>query len=259
MISLLLLLACFALAACRPETPLPPAPRLTVAPLSDANQNGLPDGAELHSQNDRDNFRAWFAAVAERQFYELSDAWNPEQRDCAGLARFAWREALRKHDRAWFQKMGAGLPQIAPDVNAYKLESGVLGEKLWRARDGAFQASDLLDGTFNEFADAATLKQFNTTFVSRDQREARPGDLLFYFQAFSQKYPYHVMIFLGAAREDGGGARDWVVYHTGGSAHDAGEVRKVRLATLAQHPNPRWRPVAGNEHFLGFFRLKILQ
>ena len=37
------------------------------------------------------------------------------------------------------------------------------------------------------------------------------------------------MLFLGEPRFAGEGARDWVVYHTGASPQDAGEVKKVRL------------------------------
>ena len=67
------------------------------------------------------------------------------------------------------------------------------------------------------------------------------------------------MLFLGRARTDDEGAADWLVYHTGSSPGDAGEVRKVRLSVLARHPDPRWRPVAANKNFLGFYRLKILE
>ena len=67
------------------------------------------------------------------------------------------------------------------------------------------------------------------------------------------------MIYLGRARADSEGAADWVVYHTGSSPQDAGEVRKVRLAVLERHPDRRWRPVKSNRNFLGFYRLKILQ
>lgn len=73
---------------------------------ADLDHDGLPDAIELHTFNDRENFRRWFTWIAEMQFYKLSDEWNTEQRDCAGLARFAWREALRTHDRAWGQRMG---------------------------------------------------------------------------------------------------------------------------------------------------------
>jgi uncharacterized protein YfaT (DUF1175 family) len=181
--------------------------------------------------------------------------------------RFAWREALRRHDRAWFRKMGAAYEPLAPDVRAYALEDGPLGEKLFRTGFGAFRETDLDDGNFSEFADARTLKDFNSEFVSRDRRQAQSGDLLFFYQPWVQKYPYHVMVFLGAPHQsDDGDARsvdgaesDWVVYHTGASPDDAGEVRKVRLATLDQHPDRRWRPIASNRNFLGFYRLKILR
>jgi len=176
--------------------------------------------------------------------------------------RFAWREALRKHDRLWFQAMGGqdgSYEAIAPDVRAYTLDRSPLGEKLFRADFGSFQESDLTSGKFSEFADARTLKTFNATFISRERRRAQAGDLLFFHQPWVQKYPYHVMIFLGAARQANEGANDWVVYHTGASPDDKGEVKKVRLAVLEQHPDKRWRPVESNRNFLGFYRLKILE
>ena len=226
--------------------------------LADSDKDGIPDALELRSINDRDNFRRWFTSIAETQFYQMSDEWNAEQRDCAGLVRFAWREALRRHDRAWFERMGPGYESVAPDVDGVDLEHNLLGEKIFRTRDGSFKRSDLYDGTFQEFADARTLLNDNCTFISRDRRRAEPGDLLFFHQPFVQKYPYHVMIFLGAAREADEGAADWVVYHTGATAADAGTLKKVRLSVLDLHPDKRWRPVEENRNFLGFYRLKIL-
>jgi uncharacterized protein len=231
----------------------------TVAASRDADADGIPDAAELHTHNDRENFRRWFTGIAEQQFYEQSREWNAGQRDCAGLVRFAWREALRRHDRRWLARMGASYEAFAPDVRAYTLEGGPLGEKLFRTTFGPFRESDLKDATFSEFADARTIKNFNVEFVGRERREARPGDLLFFHQPWARRYPYHVMIFLGPARSESEGASDWVVYHTGAAAADGGEVRKLRLAVLDHHPDPRWRPVGHNRNFLGFYRLKILQ
>lgn len=234
----------------------------------DSDEDGIPDAAELHSFDDRANFRRWFTSIAEMQFYELSDAWSKEQRDCAGLVRFAWREALRRHDRIWFQGMGAksgAYEAVAPDVKAYSLEKSPLGEKLFRTEFGAFEKDDLANGKFSEFADARTLKNYNVTFLTRDRQPGekpglpQPGDLLFFHQPQAHKFPYHVMIFLGAARVAGEGANDWVVYHTGSSPEDKGEVKKVRLSVLDQHPNVHWRPIQSNQNFLGFYRLKILQ
>lgn len=229
------------------------------AKLIDSDNDGVPDVAELRTFQDRDSFRRWFTVIAENQFYQLSDQWNAEQRDCAGLVRFAMREALRRHDRVWFQKMGPGYETVAPDVAGFDLDQNPLGEKIFRTDFGSFHESDLRNGRFSEFADGRSLKNFNSVFISRDRREAQPGDLLFFYQPWVQKFPYHVMILLGPARVAPSGAQDWVVYHTGSSPTDQGTVKKVQLSVLDRHPNPRWRPVEGNKNFLGFYRLKILQ
>jgi uncharacterized protein YfaT (DUF1175 family) len=224
----------------------------------DSDNDGIPDTAELQSFMDRENFRQWFTLIAEGQFYHLSEQWTAEQRDCAGLVRFAWREALRRHDRAWLQKMGPTYTPIAPDVSRYTLEQGPLKEKLFRTAFGSYKDGDLSNANFSEFADARTLKSFNTKFISRDRRNAEPGDLLLFYQPWVQKFPYHVMIFLGNAKLGGNSSNDWVVYHTGSSATDEGTVKKVQLSILDHHPNRRWRPIESNSNFLGFYRLKIL-
>lgn len=227
--------------------------------LIDSDNDGIPDVIELRTFQDRDSFRRWFTSIAETQFYQLSDQWNDDQRDCAGLARFAMREALRHHDRLWFQKMGPAYQTVAPDVKSFDLDNNPFLEKIFRTDFGSFAETDIRNGRFSEFADARTLKNFNVVFVSRDRREAQPGDLLFYYQPWVQKFPYHVMIFLGEAHIAANGAQDWVVYHTGSSPTDKGTVKKVELSVLDHHPDPRWRPVERNKNFLGFYRLKILQ
>ena len=230
----------------------------SAAKLIDSDNDGIPDPVELRTFQDRDNFRRWFTAIAETQFYQLSGQWKAEQRDCAGLVRFAIREALRRHDRIWFQKMGPGYETVAPDVAGFDLDQNPLGEKIFRTDFGSFHESDLRNGRFSEFADGRSLKNFNSMFVSRDRREAQPGDLLFFYQPWVQKFPYHVMVLLGSPHIAPNGAQDWVVYHTGSSPTDEGAVKKVRLAVLDHHPDKRWRPVENNPNFLGFYRLKML-
>lgn len=225
-------------------------------PVSDLDHDGLPDATELRTFNERENFRRWFTWIAELQFYKLSDEWNVEQRDCAGLVRFAWREALRPHDRLWFQKMGESYEPVASDLTP-NITVPLRG-KLFRTTSGTYTAQDVADGSFSEFADAQTLKLFNVDFVSRDRQQARPGDLLFFHQPWVQKSSFHVMVYIGEARVASEGANDWVVYHTGASPEDTGSVKKVRLAVLDHHPDKRWHPVATNPNFLGFYRLKIL-
>jgi len=230
---------------------LPTPKRSEPDPNADLDQDGLPDIVEFRTFNDRENFRRWFTWVAEMQFYNLSEQWNTEQRDCAGLVRFAFREALRSHDRSWFQRMGENYDPVAPDLPANV--AAPLAGKLFRTTSGTYTAKDVADGKFSEFADGQTLKMFNADFISRDRKQAKPGDLIFFHQPWVQKYPFHVMIFLGEPRIASEGTNDWVVYHTG-----EGAVKKVRLAVLDQHPDKRWRPVSTNSNFLGFYRLKIL-
>lgn len=259
----LLLLTC--LAACAPGVSSRASggsinPPTLPAAAPDADDDGYPDRAELRSDSDRENFRRWFTAIAEAQFYAPSEAWNTEQRDCAGLVRFAVREALRPHDRPWHLRVGPGYTATAPDVRALKLGAPPLGEKIFRTDFGSYREGDVEAGKFSEFADARTLKTYNTAPVGRDRRAARPGDLLFFHQPWVQKYPYHVMIFLGEPREQAEGASDWVVYHTGSSPEDReGKIKRVRLAVLDRHPDPRWRPIEANRNFLGFYRLRFLE
>ena len=117
-----------------------------------------------------------------------------------------------------------------------------------------------MKGSFAEFADAKTLLQLNTSFVSRDLRLALPGDLLFYRQ-LEQNSPYHSMTFIGPSQFIQGEGADGpiLVYHTGPIGKSPGEMRRVGLNQLMAHPSPRWRPVPGNSNFLGVYRWNILK
>jgi uncharacterized protein YfaT (DUF1175 family) len=115
------------------------------------------------------------------------------------------------------------------------------------------------DGTpprYAEFADARTIVSLNTRPLGRDTAALLPGDLLYYRQP-TQAQPDHLMVFVGRSFFDDD-AQDWVVYHTGPIDDGPGEVRKVRLHDLLQHPAPRWRPAAANPQFVGVFRLGVL-
>ncbi|MEO7155957.1 MAG: DUF1175 family protein [Vicinamibacterales bacterium] len=198
----------------------------------------------LADESDRAAFRAWFVLLADAQF----ERQTADVTDCAALVRHAVREALRAHTPEWVRRSALPFtPQFADVRSAPR--AGSDGLRLFRiATDPA--------PTYAEFADAKTLIGLNTHPLGRDTRALRPGDLL-YFRQPGQREPDHLMVFIGRSHFDPDGD-DWVVYHTGPLDGGPGEVRKVRLATLGQHPAPRWRPLVSNPSFIGVFRLGML-
>jgi uncharacterized protein YfaT (DUF1175 family) len=200
----------------------------------------------LVDESDRAAFRAWFVLLADVQFERPA----PEVTDCAALVRFAYREALRPHTSEWRRRLGLPFTPQFPDVRSAP-RANARGWPLFRVSDTGAPPR------YAEFADARTLVALNTTPVGRDPARARPGDLL-YFRQPGQTRPDHLMVFIGRSDFEREHA-DWVVYHTGPSPAGPGEVRKVRLSTLAAHPSPRWRPAATNPYFAGIFRLTALE
>jgi uncharacterized protein YfaT (DUF1175 family) len=225
--------------------------------VTDRAGDGTPDFLRLDSPSDRDAFRRWISFVAEAQAFATPAALPREIVDCAALARFAYREALRPHDGAWAEPLHLPALPAIPAVEKYVYPYTPLGAGLFRVRPGPFVASDLKGEAFAEFADAKTLSRFNAFFVTRNVNRALPGDLFFYRQ-HSESEPYHTMIFLGTSQFQPG-PESWVVYHTGPLRDSPGEIRRVTLAELLRHPEPRWRPVPANPFFLGVYRWNILR
>jgi uncharacterized protein YfaT (DUF1175 family) len=221
--------------------------------------SGVSAQIRLADESDRAAFRSWFVLLADAQFERPTD----DVKDCAALVRHAVREALRAHTPEWVRRSGLPFaPQFADVRSAPRAGAG--GMPLFRITAGPPPA-------YAEFADAKTLIHLNARPLGRDARALSAGDLIYFHQP-GQREPDHLMVFVGrsAFEQDGD---DWVVYHTGpldpstssGSPRATsrgdggpGEVRKVRLSTLLQHPSPRWRPLVSNPHFVGVFRLGML-
>ena len=221
--------------------------------------DGTPDYLHLDSAADREAFRGWFTAIAEYQALRPAQELPAEIIDCAALLRYAYRNALHVHTADWLQENKLEALAYLPSVRKYAYPRTPLGAALFRVR----QAADENDtrAVFAEFADARTLWQLNTFFVSRDVRMARPGDLLF-FRRLEQNSPgvYHSMIFVGPSQFDKNAEGDAIlVYHTGPVGKSAGEMRRISVAELLEHPSPRWRPAPGNPNFLGVYRWNILR
>lgn len=245
------------------STPTPRFAAYRSLPNSDDRfADGTPDFLRLDAPSDQQTFRRWFVLIAEFQALRPPQDLPPEIDDCAALLRYSYRNALRTHDAAWYRETEIEPPSALPSLEKYRYPHTPLGAALFRIHLGSFLPEDLTNGTFAEFADAKTLKDFNSFFVSRDIRAARPGDILFYRQ-LEQNSPFHSMIFIGRSPwlQDSGPEKsgDVVVYHTGPIDGGPGEVRRLSIADLLQHPSPRWRPVAGNTNFLGVFRWNILR
>jgi uncharacterized protein YfaT (DUF1175 family) len=194
----------------------------------------------LADETDRAAFRGWFVLLADAAFY----APPSEVVDCAALVRYAMREALRPHTTDWLRL--ARLP-VAPALPEVSRRPVAVDGRLPLFRVAADASAPMV-----EFADARTLIRWNTRLISREFSDARPGDLLYYRQ-LEQRQPDHLMVVVGPSQLDRS-ADDFLVYHTGPDAEGPGEIRKVRMTDLLQHPAPRWRPVPSNRAFIGVFR-----
>ena len=195
-------------------------------------------------ESDRAAFRSWFVLLADAQFERTT----PDVIDCAALVRHAVREALRSHTAEWLRQSQLPFVPRFADVRS--------GPRPTSEGWPLFKVDTSHPAKYAEFADARTLIRLNSRGLGRNTAALRPGDLLYFHQP-GQLSPDHLMVFVGRSLFESEGD-DWVVYHTGPIDNGPGEVRKVRLSTLLQHPAPRWRPAPGNPQFVGVFRLNAL-
>lgn len=158
--------------------------------------------------------------VALAQIEKFDPAWHPDQRDCAGLVRFAYRSAYKR---------------FFPER---------LDHPLWLD----------VQGRPSEFADAETLLTRSFVPLGRDEATAetlRTGDLVAFRQEHDSGPVFHLMLVVRP--EDKAHAPARVVYHPG---EKGAAVRTGVLHRLATEAPLEWRPVPQNTAFLGFFRFK---
>lgn len=210
----------------------------------DIDGDGFPECAELVSESDRSAFRGWFVRIAESQFLKRSALWRKEDRDCAGLVRFSYKEALKKHDEQWLKRSGMVLDKNIPDVEAFSYPNiPVLGSSVFKVCSGS---SNQLN-SFGDFADAGIIAKLNCRFLSKKISDAKEGDLLF-FIIDDRKSPWHSMIVAGT--ENG---ERMLIYHTG-----VGDVIK-RVPVSYLDKSDLFNVSESNTHFLGVFRFNILE
>lgn len=195
-------------------------------------------------QGDRDAWRRWFVAILEQQLDGPSPAWQPPQRDCAGLLRFAFREAFGPHNDAWRDRTGFAGGPVCSDP------SPRLGGPWTRA----FPTPE----GWRPFARGVFLRRLACVPLGRDVAAAQPGDLVFFARGGARDMPDHAMAFVRPAAD----GQPMLLYDTGpegtGATREEGEVRRVRLDDLMHHPDPEFRPTPENPAFLGLYRWKIL-
>ncbi len=198
----------------------------------------------LREEGDREAFRLWFVAILEQQLDGPSPAWEPAQRDCAGLLRFAFREALAQHTVSWRERVAfaSGPPGQDPSpAFAQGMRNG------FPTPEGP-----------QPFAKGAFLRRLACVPLGRDLQQARPGDLLFFARGGARTQPDHAMAFVRPAAD----GAPMVLYHTGpegsGAGRQPGEIRRARLDDLLHHPDPDFRPLPENPAFLGLYRWRLL-
>ncbi|EYB67285.1 hypothetical protein DEIPH_ctg045orf0015 [Deinococcus phoenicis] len=217
------------------------------ASAADTDRDGYPDALELVGL-DRAAFADWFAAVAESQYYGLAPDWKAADQDCAGLLRYAFVNALAKHDAAWWAKFRFLPRPRLPEVRGFSYPAPLVSRSVFRVAPGPYRAGDVDAGKLVGRTSARFLANFSAAFVTRDPARAQRGDLLFFLRPTLGAY--HSMVYLGGGR---------AVYHTGAGPGEGGEVRLVTLATLMRHPDPAFHPTPGNPNFLGVYRWQILR
>ena len=224
-----------------------PAPAaVSTFSVADRDRDGYPDADELIGQ-DRARFADWFAAVAESQYYAANADWKPEDRDCGGLLRYAFVNALAAHDRAWFAKFKY-LPRPQSEaVQALSYPLPIIGRSVFRVAGGAYRSGDVEVGRLVGRTSVQHLATYSMLRVSRDVARARRGDLLIFLRPGLRSY--HSMVYLGGGE---------VVYHTGASPAEGGEVRLLSVQSLLRHAERAFHPVSSNPNFLGVYRWKIL-
>jgi uncharacterized protein YfaT (DUF1175 family) len=221
---------------------------------ADSFADGTPDFLRLDDDRDRLAFRRWFTFLAETQYFQAPAARPQDINDCAALIRYAYRETLRVHESGWAEAARVPLVPAFDPPRKYHYPYTPLGAGLFRVRPGPLDARDFSAGAFAQFADAQTLRRYNTHFVTRELSLAQPGDLLFYHHDDT----FHSMIYLAGSQLRPDGNR-YVVYHTGPDGGDPGEIKRLTVGELLRFPQPDWRPLAANPNFLGVYRWNILR
>lgn len=203
------------------------------------------DDLAFFAPADEAAMRSAITGIALAQARRPSPLWEVAQRDCAGLVRFAFREALRERSDDQLRTLGLPKRLLVPEVSFAARRQFPFYPNIWEIGLESLPPTK----RYGAFADAETLTSFNFRLKSRALADARPGDLLVYRRDFAGAEPYHLMMYAG------GRPRPVVVYHTGVSTSET-PVRVVALDELVHAADASWLPLAENPYFLGIYEWK---
>lgn len=166
--------------------------------------------------------RVAVAQTAIAQAKKPDPLWHPDQRDCAGLVRFAYRTAYKS---------------LRPE----RLASPLFQDAAGRALDFA-DAQTLVTGSFDSLGRGAEVRS-----------TLRSGDLLAFRQppADDGTPRFHLMLVVRTRGDRSGELL--VVYHPGSTG---ASVRVGALEALSQQAPLEWQPVPENPAFIGYLRFK---
>jgi len=177
-------------------------------------------------------FQSWMLRIISAQM-EQGPTPRWQQRDCAGLVRFAVNEAFARHDARWLRANGiASDRRLPPELDLDPAQASL--------RNRWVQG----DGTVGHYVNALALIEHNSRFVGREIGQALPGDLLFFDQGDEQ----HLMVGMGGR----------IGYHTGTVTATDNGLRTVDIQQLMNWKDTRWQPTPSNPNFAGVFRLAFL-
>lgn len=154
--------------------------------------------------------------------------WSAKNRDCAGLVRYVFREALSKQTPAFLNQYPE-LNRVAPPQD-------------WEEFNHALETWQMKNNTAAELVRHA---RFIGKTVSREKVET--GDLL-YFESTRLKIR-HVMLVVRTHSEV------FLVYHTGDKRD---ELRIRTVADILKNNDAYWHPLRENPVFKGVLRPEFL-
>jgi uncharacterized protein YfaT (DUF1175 family)/uncharacterized protein YfaP (DUF2135 family) len=196
---------------------------------------------------DETSLRRAVTDLALLQARRLSPLWEPRQRDCAGLVRFAYRTALEERSAGRSAKLGIPARLNLPALSERARQLFPDFPRIWQT---GMEAGDR--SRHGYFADAETLIGYNFRRKSQRIEDARDGDLLVYQKPMDHAERYHLMLYVESR------PLPLAVYHNGAEGEE-GQVRVVRIAELLDSPDPMWMPRADNPYFLGVYEWNRLR